>query len=121
MNIAILGASNDKKRMSNKAVRAYKKNKHKVYPVNPKYNTIEKLRCYRKLSDIPETVDTISVYVNPELGLQLANEIILKKPEKVILNPGSENDELIKKLKSAGLTVQLICSIQALGEDPKNY
>ena len=106
MNIAIIGVSADKNRMSNKAVRAYKKYKYKVYPVNPTYNTIEGLKSYRRLEDIKEALDIISVYVNPDLGLQLALDIISKNPGKVILNPGSESDNLVKKLRSAGLTVQ---------------
>ena len=99
MKIAIIGASQDENRMSNKAVRAYKKNGHTVYPVNPKYDLVEGLKSYRSVTDIKSELDIISIYVNPEKGMKLLKEIIKKRPGKVILNPGSESEDLARDLR----------------------
>ena len=52
MNIAIIGASPDRERMANKAVRAYVQEGHNVFPVNPKETEVEGLRCYENIKEI---------------------------------------------------------------------
>ena len=64
--------------MSNKAVRVYKKHKYAVFPINPKYNTIEGLKSYRSLDEIPVHVDTVSVYVNPDIGMKLVHVLMVQ-------------------------------------------
>ncbi|VVB74783.1 CoA binding domain protein [Candidatus Tiddalikarchaeum anstoanum] len=118
MNIAIIGASIDRERMSNKAVRAYLSKGYTVFPVNPNYEKVEGLKTYKALSDIKEKIDIISVYVNPDIGIKIANEIISKKPVKVYLNPGSERDDIVKKLENNHINVLQTCSIRAIGIDP---
>ena len=71
MKIAIIGASNNKEKYGNKAVRAYKKQGHSVYPVNPKEKTIEGLRVYKLILDIPDEIERASIYLPPEIGITL--------------------------------------------------
>jgi uncharacterized protein len=119
-NVAIIGASNDRNRYSNKAVRAFVAHGYTVYPVNPNETLIEGIRAYHKLTDIPETVNFASLYLNPRISLanSLPEQLREKNIEMVIINPGAESDELIRRIKSYGIEVQLICSLMALGSDP---
>lgn len=48
-SIAIIGASSDRSKFGNKAVRAYKRKGFKVFPINPKESKIEGLKCYRSV------------------------------------------------------------------------
>jgi uncharacterized protein len=118
MKIAIVGASKDRTKFSNKAVRAYKEKDHVVFPVNPHEKEIEGLICYSKVLDIPLDVDVVSIYLPPEIGLKIVDDIIKKGIKKVYLNPGSESDELVNKLRIYGIEVVLDCSIKAIGSDP---
>ncbi|MEM2131536.1 MAG: CoA-binding protein [Candidatus Woesearchaeota archaeon] len=118
MRIAIIGASKDRNKYGNKAVRAYKELDNVVFPVNPHEKEIEGLPCYSSVLDIPMDVDVVSIYLPPEIGLKVADEIIKKGIKKVFLNPGSESDELINKLRLYGIEVILACSIRAVGKNP---
>lgn len=117
--IVILGASANKDKHSNKAVRAYLSRGYKVVPVNPKHQFIEELKCVSKLNEVKCKIDVISVYVPPQVGERLAQDIINAKPEKVHLNPGTESIELINTLRNAGINTILECSIKALGINPE--
>ncbi|MBT3720589.1 CoA-binding protein [archaeon] len=119
MKIAIIGASKDKEKFSNKAVRAYKKNHHVVFPVNPNEREIEGLKCYNSVMSIPLDVEVASFYLPPAVGEKIIDEVIKKGIKKVFLNPGTESDEIIKKLKSAKIEIVQTCSILDIGEDPE--
>jgi uncharacterized protein len=119
-NVAVIGASADRSRYSNKAVRAFAAEGYNVYPVNPNESMIEGLKAYSTLADIPDDLDFASLYLNPKVALanSIPEQLRDKSIEMVILNPGAANDELVQKLKSYRIEVQLICSLVALGHDP---
>lgn len=119
MKIAIIGASKNRDKYSNKAVRAYKKNNHVVFPVNPNEREIEGLTCYNSVLSIPLDVEVVSMYLPPAIGLKVIPEIIQKKITKVFLNPGSESKEIIDLLKKNKTKFELKCSILEIGEDPE--
>jgi PAS domain S-box-containing protein len=119
--IAIIGASPDKNRMSNKAIRAYLKKGFKVYPVNPKYDKIEGLKVYNSLKDLNIKPEIISVYTNPKITKILIEEIIKINPKKVFFNPGSTNKEILKEIDKTKINYERLCSIMAIDENPQNY
>jgi predicted CoA-binding protein len=118
--IAILGASADRSKFGNKAVRAFLARGYTVYPVNPKGGEIEGLSAFTSLAAIPADVklDRISVYLPPAIGLKSLPEIADRKPGEVWLNPGSESDELVEAAEKQGLNVIQACSIVDIGMSP---
>ncbi len=120
MKIAIIGASKNRKKFSNKAVRAYREKNHVVFPVNPNEREIEGLTCYPSLNEIPLEVDVVSIYVPPAVGIKIVPDIIKNKIKKVYLNPGSESKEMIKELKDHEIKVMKVCSIRKIGVNPEN-
>ncbi|MEM3374803.1 MAG: CoA-binding protein [Candidatus Woesearchaeota archaeon] len=120
MKIAIIGASKDRNKFGNKAVRAYKEQDDVVFPVNPHEKEIEGLPCYSSVLDIPMEVDVASIYLPPEVGIKVIDDIIKKGIKKVYLNPGSESEEIINKLRLYGIEVIQACSIRAIGKNPNN-
>ena len=119
MNIAVIGASNDRSKYGNKAVRAYAMMGHTVFPVNPHETEIEGLTCYKTVTAIPYKVDRVSLYVPPEIGMKLVGQIKRVKPKEVYINPGAESDELIEAFRKAGINPLLVCAINAIGIDPE--
>ncbi len=109
--IAIVGASADRSKFGNRAVRAYAAHGYEVYPVHPKEERIEGLKCYRSVLEIPVRLNRVSLYLPPAVGLKVIEEVAKKKPDELFLNPGSESDELIAKAESLGLKVIVACSI----------
>ena len=117
-SIAIVGASNNRDKFGNKAVRAYLQKGYTVYPVNPKEEKIEGLKVYKSVLDIPEIVDLASFYVPPQIGLGMIEEVAKKGIKEVFLNPGAESDELYEKAQKLGVTPIVACSIVAVGLSP---
>jgi len=117
--IAIIGASPDRAKFGNKAVRAYVGQGYDVYPVNPKGGTIEGLTAYRSLSEVPlDSFDRISVYLPPAIGLVALDEIAKKSCGELWLNPGSDSPEVVAKAAALGLNVVQACSIVDVGVSP---
>jgi hypothetical protein len=119
-SVAILGASTDRSKYGNKAVRAFLARGYTVYPINPKGGEIEGLTAFTSLTAIPADVklDRISVYLPPAIGLKTLPEIAARKPTELWLNPGSESDELVEAAEKQGLNVVQACSIVAVGMSP---
>ena len=120
-SIAIVGASTDRSKYGNKAVRAFKQGGWTVYPVNPSAQEIEGLTCYSSIADIPEPVDRISMYVPPSVGKKMLPAIAAKAPKEFFLNPGSEDEEIIQEAKALGLEPVQACSIVNIGLRPDMF
>jgi predicted CoA-binding protein len=120
--IAIVGASADRRKYGNRAVRAYRRQGWNVYPVNPHETHIEGLPVYRAVSDIPVSqLDRVSLYVPPTVGLRVLDAIARRSPRELWLNPGAESEQLIARAEELGLSVVVACSILDLGENPSIY
>lgn len=120
--VAILGASAERSKFSNKSVRAHLAKGYTVYPVNPKGGQIEGLTVYQTLADIPPgKLDRISVYLPPKVGLQVLPEITARGTDELWLNPGADSDELVAAAAEAGLNVIQACSIVDLGVTPAQF
>ena len=120
--VVILGASRSRDKFGNKAVRAFASVGHHVYPVNPYADEIEGIKAYRSLSDLPvKDVDRICVYLHPEVGITLLEEIQRLDPAEVWLNPGSESPELLARAEELGLPVIQACSILDVGRSPAEF
>lgn len=121
MNVAIIGASNQRDKFGNKAVRAYVAHGHSVFPVNLRERTIEGLPVFRTIHDIPVKLDATLMYVPPEVTLKLLPAIARKGPGELYFNPGSEDDAVLARAGELGLEPLLECAIVAIGDRPENY
>ena len=117
-SVAVIGASNAPHKFGNKAVRAYLRQGWTVYPVNPNEKTVEGLRVYSTIDDVPGPVDRVSMYVPASVGITLLEAIRAKGSTELWLNPGSESDELMERATELGLDPIQACSIVDIGERP---
>lgn len=118
--VAIIGASNDRNKYGNKAVRAFLRQGYEVYPVNPKENEVEGLPAFASVADVPVRPAMISVYVPPQVLLKLLPEIAARGCDELWLNPGTESDEVLAGAERLGLNVIQACSIVGVGISPGN-
>jgi predicted CoA-binding protein len=116
--IAIVGASPNRAKYGNRAVRAYAARGYDVFPIHPREEMIEGLRAYRSILDVPAELDRISLYVPPEVGLRLLDDLARKPAREIWLNPGAESPELIARAEALGLPLVMGCSLIAIGADP---
>ena len=119
--VAIIGASGNRKKFGNKALRAFEKQGYTVIPVNTHEAEIEGHRVYRSVLDIPGPIDMATVYVPAASGLRVVEELARKGVPEVWLNPGADEDEVIERARALGLNVIQACSIMGVGESPSRF
>jgi predicted CoA-binding protein len=112
--VAILGASHKPERYAHKAFKMLQQHGHEVLPVNPGLTEIEKVRVFSKLTDISGPIDTLTLYVNPQILEKNMDDILSLKPGRVIFNPGSESKELEERLQAAGIKTEQACTLVLL-------
>ena len=116
--VAVIGASSNRKKFGNRALRAYRQQGYTVVPINPHETEVEGLKAYRSVLEFPETIDMASFYVPPEVGVEVIGEVAQKGIAEVWLNPGAESDELIARARSLNIRPIVACSIIAIGQNP---
>ena len=127
--VAVLGASRDRRKFGNKAVRAFQNRGYDVIPINPSHSheelsncvLIEGLRTYGSVLDVPRSIDMATFYVPPNIGEQIVSEMATKGVPEIWLNPGADSRVLIARAYALGLKTKLWCSIVAIGEAPSDY
>lgn len=120
-SVAIVGASNDRTKYGNKAVRAYKNKGWTIYPVNPNEEQVEGLKAYDSIREIPEKVDRVAFYVPSKVGVEVLDQFVDGMRPEVFFNPGTESEELLAKARELGLNFRTACAIVDIGESPSRY
>ena len=118
--VAVVGASSNKNRFSNKAVQAFVQEGFKVFPVHPSEAEVLELTAYQSVDAIPGDIHIVSVYIKPSNQANLLEQLRSKSPLLVIFNPGTENPELEKQVREFS-EVRDECSIIGLGRSPGQF
>ena len=119
--VAVVGASSDRRKFGNKALRAFKAEGHQVIPINPNEREVERMKTYASVLDVPDRIDMATVYVQPEVALRLLPEFEQKQIEEIWINPGANSPELLAEARRRKLNVIVACSITGAGQDPSAY
>jgi predicted CoA-binding protein len=119
--VAVIGASSDRGKFGNKALRAFQEEGHTVIPINPNEPSVEGMKTYRSVLDVPGPIDMATVYVQPEIGTRLLAEFEEKRIPEIWINPGAESAELIAEARRRKLNIIQACSIVAIGRSPYSF
>ncbi len=114
MNVAVLGASDKPERYSYQAVVFLLKKGHTVFPVHQRIKKIDQMNVYSSITEIPEPIDTISLYVSADISSQIQDDIIKKFPRRIIFNPGAENPQLFEKARAHHILPVNACTLVML-------
>jgi len=113
--VIIIGASNKPDRYSYKAFKMLKEYGHTPIPVHPTLTTLEDCNVIASLGSIEKsTVDTVTLYVNPEILKNYIDDIIRIKPSRVIMNPGTESDDAEHLFLQNDIKVLRACTLVLL-------
>ena len=119
--VAIIGASSNRSKFGNKALRAFEHKGYRVLAINPNEREVEGHRTFASVMDVPDAIDMATVYVPAEVGVRVMDDLAQKGIAEVWLNPGADDDEVVDRAKQLGLKVVQHCSIIAIGESPSRY
>jgi hypothetical protein len=119
--VAVVGASSDRRKFGNKALRAFRDEGYTVYAINPNEEAVEGLQTYASVLDVPGPIDMATVYVQPEVAESLLPEFERKQIAEIWINPGAESDRLIAEGTQRKLNLIYACSIVGIGRNPSQF
>ncbi len=112
--VMVIGASDNPERYSHKALLMLREQGHEVAPVHPKLASIEGIPVLPDISAAEGRIDTVTMYVGPQISSGLADKLAALKPGRVIFNPGAENPGLADRLRAAGIACEEACTLVLL-------
>ena len=119
--VAVIGASKDRNKFGNKALRAFERQGYDVLAINPNETEVEGHKTYGSVLEVPGPIDMATVYVPPDAGVKVMDELARKGVPEVWLNPGADEDEVVARARKLGLHIVQACSILGIGDSPSRY
>ncbi len=119
--VAVVGASSDRNKFGNKALRAFQAEGYTVIPINPNEREVEGMPTYASVTDVPGRIDMATVYVPPEIGITLLDGFERKQIAEIWINPGAESDELIADARRREVNVLGAWRIVGIGQNPYSF
>jgi uncharacterized protein len=111
--VAIIGATDKDGRYAKLAQALLIEKGHRVIPINPLNGQVGGIQAYPGLDQVPAdiTIDTVTLYIRPELLEAHLPAILARKVRRVIFNPGTESPTHQRALETAGITAEAACTL----------
>ena len=103
--IAVVGLSPNPSRPSYGVSAALQRFGYRIVPVHPAAATILGEKVYRRLTDIPDRIDLVDVFRQPQHVDEIIDECIALGLKAVWLQDGVVNEPAALKARAAGMTV----------------
>ena len=100
----MVGLSPDKEKASNIVANYLIAHGYWIIPVNPGYDEILGQKSYKSLSDIPDKIDIVDIFMRSEKVLPVVEEAIKLKPRAIWLQLGIINEEARRLVEDKGIT-----------------
>ena len=109
----VLGASENPSRYSYLAIKRLRRHDHPVVAVGRRKGQVDDVPISKE--QVPQTgVDTVTLYLNPSNQVEYYDYILNMHPKRIIFNPGTENEELIKRAKENNIQPVMACTLVML-------
>lgn len=109
----VIGASDNPSRYSFLAINKLKQHEHEVVAIGKKKATVAGVNITTEMEPV-EDIDTVTLYINPQLQTAYYNYILSLKPRRIIFNPGTENNELQQLAADNGIQTLEACTLVML-------
>jgi predicted CoA-binding protein len=125
--VAVVGASSDRSKFGNKAVRAYLAEGFTVWPVNPSEARVEGVAAFCSVDDLPDVPGIATLYLREGPALQTLDALARLQERKgrrvkaLFLNPGVGTKAVWARAEELGFTARDECSIRAIGRAPAEF
>ncbi|MFW5782157.1 MAG: CoA-binding protein [Candidatus Muiribacteriaceae bacterium] len=102
-SVALVGARKRKEKWGYKLLKKLEEFDFDVIPVNPGLDFIEGKKCYKDVSSIDKAVDAVVFVVNPDIGRTMVESVHEKGIDRVWLQPGAYDEDLIKRFRDVDI------------------
>src|SRR3569833_2215303 len=109
----VLGATDNPIRYSYLAVERLTRHNHPVVAIGRKEGKVGGVDVITEHPQI-DGVDTVTLYLNAQNQKQYYDYILSLHPNRIIFNPGAENEELEKLAKANGIKPMEACTLVML-------
>ena len=109
----VLGASQNPSRYSYLAIQRLRAHQHPVVAVGRRVGQVADVNI-SKDHEVEAGVDTVTLYLNPRNQVEYYDYILDLHPKRVIFNPGTENDDLIKMARENNIQPVIACTLVML-------
>ena len=110
----VMGASPKPDRYAYRAMRMLLDKGFEAIPVNPAFTEVLGRPCFKTIADVPQPIDTVTMYLGRARSDALVEEIVQAKPRRIVFNPGAENDRLENAARANGIEVVHGCTLVML-------
>lgn len=109
----VLGASDNPSRYSYLAVQRLRSHGHSVVAIGRKNSKVADISIEKEA--VPaDNIDTVTLYINPLHQHEYYDYILSLNPQRIIFNPGTENDELAELAHKKGIKTMEACTLVML-------
>ncbi|MFA3781580.1 CoA-binding protein [Melioribacteraceae bacterium 4301-Me] len=112
-SFAIVGASNEMMKYGYELVCVFQDYGFKIFPINPKYDEIEGIKCYPSLKELPERPDVVLTALAPKNTLNVISDVKEIGVDKIWFPPNCYDDNSIKKAEE--LKLDYVCNVCPIG------
>lgn len=109
----VIGASNNPERYAYRAVKKLTAHGHPVLALGKKDEMIDNIPVVKE-RPLDNDIDTVTLYINPQLQKNYYDYILQLHPKRIIFNPGTENDELVNLAEKNGIQTIEACTLVML-------
>ena len=109
----VVGATPNPARFAYKAVHALQEHGHTVVPLGIKKGTVGGKEILSEPKPL-ENIHTITLYIGPQRQPQYYDYLLGLAPQRIIFNPGTENDEFKQMAEKKGVETVPDCTLMML-------
>ena len=113
MKTLVIGVSEKPARYAYKAVVSLLKHGHEVVALAKMSGEVKGVEFETKHIEY-KNIDTITLYINPQIQLAYYDYVVSLHPRRVIFNPGTENSEFMDLLKQYDIEFVIACTLVML-------
>ena len=98
-NVAVVGASRDAKAFSNVIIKELKAKGYVVYPVNPNADTIQEMKAYKSIKEVPKQANAVYIITKSTETDAAIDAAIAAGYKNIWVHSGSETKNVSSKIK----------------------
>ncbi|HUS87003.1 MAG TPA: CoA-binding protein [Bacteroidales bacterium] len=108
--LALAGVSAKREKWGNALFRALTKKGYTVYPINPKLDEVEGVKCYRSVSELPDSIENLILATPPEATEQIVKDCKDTAIKRIWMHrggggTGAQTDNAIEFVKDNNMQV----------------
>ncbi len=100
--IALVGATDNQSKYGHTIFLDLKRKGYRVYPVNPRRETVQGEKAYPRLADIPEPPTIVNFVIPPRFTLHVLKQCLELGLMNVFIQPGADSPEVMEFIQENG-------------------